>query len=97
MSRNKSRGEIMNKEQRSYLEDLLAALDVGQADVDLPVEAPGSQYGLVQDVCTVGAREHNDPLSRREAVHLHQQLVQRVLTDTDTTAQHRHTHDDANA
>jgi hypothetical protein len=38
-----------------------------------------AQQRLVQDVGAVGAGEHDNALGGREAVHLHQQLVQRVL------------------
>ena len=38
-----------------------------------------AQQGLVEDVRAVGAGQHDDALGRRKAVHLDQQLVQRVL------------------
>mmetsp|Transcript_52523 Transcript_52523/g.137703 ORF Transcript_52523/g.137703 Transcript_52523/m.137703 type:complete len:564 (+) Transcript_52523:392-2083(+) len=59
--------------------DLQAALDVGLVDADLAVEAARAQQGGVEDVHPVGAREDDDARERVEAVHLHQQLVQRVL------------------
>lgn len=34
---------------------------------------------LVQDVRAVGAREHDDAVGGPEAVHLHKELVERVL------------------
>ena len=37
------------------------------------------KQGGVQDVGPVGACQHDDALRRGKAVHLHQQLVQRVL------------------
>ena len=42
------------------LQDLLAALDVGQADVDLTVEAARAEQGLIEDVGTVGGRHDDD-------------------------------------
>ena len=50
--------------------DLLPPLDVGQADVDLPVEPAGTQQGGVQDVRPVGGGQDDDALVGGEAVHL---------------------------
>ena len=61
------------------LQDLLAALDVGQADVDLPVKAAGAEQGLIQDVGAVGGGHDDDAVVGLKAVHLDQQLVQRLL------------------
>ena len=61
------------------LEDLLAALDVGQAHIHLAVKAAGTQQGLVQDVGAVGGRHDDDAVVGLEAVHLDQQLVQSLL------------------
>ena len=58
------------------LENLLPALDVGQAHVDLPVEPAGAQQGGVQNVLPVGGGQNDHALVGGEAVHLHQQLVQ---------------------
>src|SRR6185503_11856330 len=46
---------------------------------DLPVEAPGPQQGRVEDVGSVRGRDDDDALVRLEAVHLDEQLVQRLL------------------
>ena len=55
-------------------------LDVWGGDVDLSVEPSRSEEGSVQDVQPVGGGQHDDVgLPRVEAVHLDQQLVQRVL------------------
>ena len=61
------------------LQDLLPALDVGQAHIDLPVEPAGTQQGGVQDILAVGGRHDDDALVAGKAVHLHQQLVQGLL------------------
>ena len=58
-----------------YLEDLLAALDVGIVDDDLPVKAAGAQQGGVEDIAAVGRGDDDDPLVGAEAVHLDEQLV----------------------
>ena len=61
------------------LQDLLPALDVGQAHIHLPVEPSRTQQGGVEDIHTVGGGQHHNALVDGEAVHLHQQLVQRLL------------------
>ncbi len=60
-------------------EDLRAALAVGAVDGDLAVEAAGAQQRRVEDVGPVGGRDHDDVVLRLEAVHLDQQLVERLL------------------
>mmetsp|Transcript_28707 Transcript_28707/g.70707 ORF Transcript_28707/g.70707 Transcript_28707/m.70707 type:complete len:322 (-) Transcript_28707:550-1515(-) len=60
-------------------EDLLAPADVGQVDQDLPVEAARAHQRVVEDVGAVGGGEDHDAARRVEAVHLDQQLVERVL------------------
>jgi hypothetical protein len=60
-------------------QDLAAAVLVGWRDVHSPVEAPGAQQGGVQHVRAVGRREHHDAAARVEAVHLGEDLVQRLL------------------
>ena len=62
-----------------HLEDRLAALDVGLVDDDLPVEAAGPRERLVEDVDAIRACEHGDVGRLREAVHLNEHLVERVL------------------
>ena len=61
------------------LEDLLAALAVGAVDDDLAVEAAGPQQRRVEDVGPVGGGDQDDVVLHLEAVHLDQQLVQRLL------------------
>jgi hypothetical protein len=62
-----------------HVQDLLATPDVGQRDHDLPVEAARAQQRRVEHVGTVGGGDHDDALAGLEAVHLDQQLVQRLL------------------
>ena len=57
------------------LQDLLAALDVGQTHVHPTVEAAGTQQCVVKDVGPVGGRHDDDALVVVEAVHFHKQLV----------------------
>ena len=64
---------------RVDLEDRLAAGLVGQVDDDAPVEAAGPQQRLVEHVGLVGRGQHDDALAAREAVHLGEDLVQRLL------------------
>ena len=62
-----------------HLEDLLAADQVGTVDGDLPVEAAGAQQRRVEDVGPVGRGDQDDAALDVEAVHLDEQLVQRLL------------------
>ena len=61
------------------LEDRLSALDVGQIDVDLPVKTSGTEQRTVQNIRTVGCRHYNDAFVGLEAVHLHEDLVERLF------------------
>ena len=64
---------------RVDLEDLRAALAVRPVDGDLTVEAAGAQQGGIEDVGPVGGRDHDDVVLGLEAVHLHEELVERLL------------------
>ena len=64
---------------RVHLEHRAAAGEVGIGHRDLPVEPAGPQQGGVENVGPVGGRDQDDALALAEAVHLHQQLVQRLL------------------
>ena len=64
---------------RVDLEDLLAPLDVGRADGHLAIEPPGPEQRRIEDVGTVGRGDDHDALVGREAVHLDEQLVERLL------------------
>ena len=62
-----------------HLEDLLAADDVRVRHHDLAVEAARTQQRRVEHVGTVGRGDEDDAFIGLEAVHLDQQLVQRLL------------------
>ena len=72
---------------RVDLEDLRAALAVGAVDGDLAVEAARAQQRRVEDVGPVGGRDHDDVVLRLEAVHLDEQLVERLLALVVTAAE----------
>ena len=57
----------------------LRPLQVGRVDADLAVEAAGAQQRGVEDVGTVGRRDQDDVGLDVEAVHLDEQLVERLL------------------
>ena len=57
----------------------LAAFAVGAVDDDLAVEAAGPQQRRVEDVGAVGSGDQDDVVFHLEAVHLDQELVQRLL------------------
>ena len=72
---------------RVHLEDLGAALAVGAVDDDLAVEAARAQQRGVEDVGPVGGRDEDDVVLHLEAVHLDEQLVQRLLALVVTAAE----------
>ena len=69
------------------LQDLYASLNVGHADVDLTVKPAGTQQSGVQNIGTVGGCHDDDAGVVAKAIHLHQQLVQGLLTLVVTAAQ----------
>ena len=70
-----------------HLEDLLAAAHVGQRHDDLAVEAARPQQRRVEHVRAVGGGDDDDALVALEAVHLDEQLVQRLLALVVTAAE----------
>ena len=69
------------------LEDGHALGQDRQGDGDLAIEAPRTQEGGVEHLGPVCRRHDDDPGGRVEAVHLGQQLVQRLLASSlETTA-----------
>ena len=64
---------------RMDFQDGFAPADVRQAHIDLAVKAAGTQQRVIQNVGTVGCRHDDDALVVAEAVHLHQQLVERLF------------------
>ena len=61
------------------LEDLQPALPGRPVDGDVAVEPAGPQQGRVEHVGPVGRGQDDDRLGRREAVHLAEDLVERLL------------------
>ena len=60
-------------------QDLLAADEIGVRDHDLTVEAAGPQQRRVEHVGPVGRGDDDDAFVLLEAVHLDEQLVERLL------------------
>ena len=73
------------------LEYLLTAADVGVRHHNLAVEAARTQQRRVEDVGAVGGGDQDYAFVGLEAVHLDQQLVQRLLALVVTAAQARAT------
>ena len=61
------------------LQDLLAAPQVGPVHHHLAVEAPGAQQRLVEHLRAVGGGHDDDAGGGLEAVHLDEELVERLL------------------
>ena len=61
------------------LEDVLTSGQVGQLNGDATVKTTGAQQGRVKAVGTVGSSKNDDTLVVIEAVHLGQQLVERLF------------------
>src|SRR6185312_5356139 len=72
---------------RVHLENPLAPVAVGPVDDDLPVEAAGPQKRRVEDVGPVRGGDENDVVLHLEAVHLDEELVQRLLALVVATAE----------
>src|SRR4051812_36263839 len=72
---------------RVDLEDLRAALAVGAVDDDLAVEAARAQQRGIEDVRTVRGGDQDDVVLHLEAVHLDEQLVERLLALVVTAAE----------
>ena len=62
-----------------HLQDALAALHVGHVHHDLAVEAAGAQQRRVEHVGAVRGGDEHHGVVGLEAVHLHEQLVKRLL------------------
>ena len=62
-----------------HLEDVLAADDVRIGDHHLAIEAAGPQQRRIEHVGPIGRRDQNDAFVGFEAVHLDEQLVERLL------------------
>src|SRR3954468_8454306 len=64
-----------------------AAAAVGAVDDDLAIEAARAQQRRVEDVGTVGRGDQDDVVLHLEAVHLDEQLVERLLALVVTAAE----------
>src|SRR5690606_11721545 len=73
------------------LQDLLAAAHVGQRHDHLAVEAAWTQQRRIEHVRTVRRGDHDHAFVALEAVHLDEQLVQRLLALVVTAAEARAT------
>jgi hypothetical protein len=62
-----------------HLEDAFATLDVGTRHDDAAVEAAGAEQRGIEYVGPVGRRDHDDAFVGLEAVHLDEELIQRLL------------------
>ncbi|MNQ60834.1 hypothetical protein D3C85_751330 [compost metagenome] len=67
------------------LENLFATTDVRQTNYNLTVETARTQQRRVQNIGTVGRGNHDDAVIHLKAVHLNQQLVERLLALVVTT------------
>jgi len=63
-----------------YLQRRKSAREVRTVDGDAPVKAAGAQQRLVEHLGAVRGREDDDALAGVEAVHLREELVERLLT-----------------
>ena len=62
------------------LEDLHASFVRRATDGDMPIESAGTQQCGIEHVGTVGGRHHDHRISLGEAVHLAENLIQRLFT-----------------
>merc|ERR1719482_1106981 len=69
-----------------HFEYLLATGGVGQADIDAPVEAARTEQRRIEHVSAVGRGEHEHARAALEAVHLDEDLVERLLALIGATA-----------
>src|SRR5690606_31197011 len=72
---------------RVHGEDALTPADVGARHRDPAIEAAGAQDGGVEDVRAVRRGDDDDALVRLEAVHLHEELIERLLSLVVATAE----------
>ncbi len=65
---------------RMHAEDVLTALHVGSLDTDLAVEPARAQERGVENVGAVGRGDEDHAATSVEAIHLDEELVERLLT-----------------
>ena len=63
-----------------HLEDRLATRAIGSIDNDLAIEAAGTQQRRIEHVGAVRGGDQDDVDVGLEAIHLNEQLVERLLT-----------------
>ena len=61
-------------------QDRGALFDIGIGQGDLAVETPGAQECRIEHIGAIGRRQHDDVLVALKAVHLDQDLIQRLFT-----------------
>ena len=61
------------------LQDIFPAAHVRGSHADFPVKTSGTQNRGIEYIHAVGGRHNDNSFIHAEAVHLHQQLVQRLL------------------
>ena len=64
---------------RVQRQDVASSRRVRRVQPDLAVEAARTEQCRVEHVRAVGGRHHDHPRAEIEAVHLHQELIQRLL------------------
>ena len=70
-----------------HLENAFAAAEIGRVDDDLPVEAARTQQRRIEHVGTVRRGDEDHAVVGLEAVHLDEQLIERLLALVVTAAQ----------
>ena len=70
-----------------HAENSLAAAHVRRVHHDLPIETTGAQQRRIEYVRAIGGGDQDHAVIRLEAVHLDQQLVQRLLALVVTAAE----------
>ena len=63
-----------------YSQDLCAAFYVGASNSYTTIEAAGPEQGRIQDIGSVRCSQDDDAAVLSETVHLHQELVECLLT-----------------
>ena len=72
---------------RVDFQDRFPAAQIRTADYDLTVKTPRTQERRIQNIRAVRRRERNNAFVRAEAIHLDQELVQRLFTFIMTAAE----------
>jgi hypothetical protein len=63
-----------------YIEYLSSSLQIRQIDFHKSVKSPGPNECRIQQVLAIGGSHHNDILASFKPIHLHQDLVQGVVS-----------------